>query len=70
MISASTAFVQKVNNGDVPLMRMQLISQNRQPIWIEDGQFWGSGISFSEATSQDGAFSVDSAFLLRILTEV
>ena len=63
MISASTAFVQKVNNGDVPLMRMQLISQNRQPIWIEDGQFWGSGISFSEATSQDGAFSVGDAVI-------
>ena len=63
MISASTAFMQKVNNGDVPLMRMQLISQNRQPIWIEDGQFWGSGISFSEATSQDGAFSVGDAVI-------
>ena len=63
MISASAAFVQKVNNGDVPLMRMQLISQNRQPIWIEDGQFWGSGISFSEATSQDGAFSVGDAVI-------
>lgn len=63
MISASTAFVQKVNNGDVPLMRMQLISQNRQPIWIEDGQFWGSGIGFSEATSQDGAFSVGDAVI-------
>ena len=63
MISASTAFMQKVNNGDMPLMRMQLISQNRQPIWIEDGQFWGSGISFSEATSQDGAFSVGDAVI-------
>ena len=59
----STAFMQKINNGDIPLMRMQLIESSGRTTWIEDGQFWGSGISFSEATSQDGEFSVGSAII-------
>lgn len=63
MISASTAFMQKVNNGDIPLVRMQLTTSSGRTIWLEDGQFWGSGISFSEATSQDGAFSVGDAVI-------
>lgn len=63
MISASTAFVQKVNNGEVPLMRMQLTTSSGRTIWLEDGQFWGSSVSFSEATSQDGAFSVGDAII-------
>lgn len=63
MISASTAFMQKVNNGDIPLVRMQLVTSGGRTIWLEDGQFWGSSISFSEATSQDGAFSVGDAII-------
>ena len=63
MISASTAFMQKVNNGDIPLVRMQLVTSSGRTIWLEDGQFWGSSISFSEATSQDGAFSVGDAII-------
>ena len=63
MISASTAFVQKVNNGDIPLVRMQLTTASGTSIWLEDGDFWGSSISFSEATSQDGAFSVGDAVI-------
>jgi hypothetical protein len=61
MISCSAAYKAKINNGDVPLMRMQLISANGRTIWLEDGQFWGNSISFSHATSQDGAFTVGSA---------
>lgn len=63
MISASTAFMQKVNNGDVPFVRMQLTTTSGRTIWIEDGQFWGDSISFSEATSEDGAFTVGSAII-------
>ena len=63
MISASTAFMQKVNNGDVPFVRMQLTTASGRTIWIEDGQFWGDSISFSEATSEDGAFTVGSAII-------
>ena len=63
MISCSEAYKAKINNGDVPLMRMQLISANGRTIWLEDGQFWGNSISFSHATSQDGAFTVGSAII-------
>jgi len=63
MISCSAAYKAKINNGDVPLMRMQLISANGRTIWLEDGQFWGNSISFSDATSQDGAFTVGSAII-------
>ena len=63
MINASTAFMQKVNNGDIPLMRMQLTTSSGRTIWLEDGQFWGSSVSFTEATSQDGAFSVGDAVI-------
>ena len=63
MISASTAYMQKVNNGEVPLMRMQLTTSSGRTIWLEDGQFWGSSVSFSEATSQDGAFTVGDAVI-------
>ena len=63
MISCSEAYKAKINNGDVPLVRMQLISANGRTIWLEDGQFWGNSISFSHATSQDGAFTVGSAII-------
>lgn len=59
----STAFMQKINDGDIPLVRMQLVTADGRTIWLEDGQFWGSGISFSEATSQDGEFCVGSAII-------
>ena len=59
----STAFMQKINNGDIPLMRMQLVTSSGRTIWLEDGQFWGNSISFSHATSQDGAFTVGSAVI-------
>lgn len=59
----STAFMQKINNGDIPLVRMQLVTASGQTKWLEDGQIWGSGFSFSEATSQDGEFSVGSAII-------
>lgn len=63
MISASTAFVQKVNNGEIPLMRMQLTTASGRTMWLEDGQFWGQSVSFNEATSQDNAFSVGDAVI-------
>ena len=63
MISCSEAYKAKINNGDVPLVRMQLISANGRTIWLEDGQFWGNSVSFSDATSQDGAFTVGSAII-------
>ena len=63
MISASTAFMQKVNNGDIPFARMQLTTSSGRTIWLEDGQFWASSVSFNEATSQDGAFSVGDAVI-------
>lgn len=63
MISASTAFMQKVNNGDVPFVRMQLTTASGRTILIEDGDFWADSIFFSEATSDDGAFTVGSAII-------
>ena len=63
MISCSEAYKAKINNGEVPLMRMQLTTQSGRTIWLEDGQFWGSGVSFNEATSQDGAFTVGDAVI-------
>lgn len=64
MITApSTEFVQKINNGDVPFLRMQFVPASGNPFWIEDGDFWGNSVSFSEAVSQDGDFSVGSAVI-------
>ena len=63
MISCSEAYKAKINNGEMPLVRMQLISANGRTIWLEDGQFWGNSISFNDATSQDGAFTVGCAII-------
>jgi len=63
MITASTAFMQKVNNGETPSIRMQFISAVGQSFWIEDDRFWADSISFSEATSNDGSFDVGSAII-------
>lgn len=63
MISCSEAFKAKINNGEVPLMRMQLTTSSGRTIWLEDGQFWGSSVSFNEAASQDGAFTVGDAVI-------
>lgn len=63
MISASTAFMQKVNNGEIPYVRMRLTTSTGREIWIEDGDFWADSISFSEATSDDGAFTIGSAVI-------
>lgn len=63
MISCSEAFKAKINNGDIPLVRMQLVTSGGQTFTIEDGMFWGNSVSFSHATSQDGAFTVGSAVI-------
>lgn len=63
MISASAEYLAKINNGEIPLMRMQLTTASGRVIWLEDGQFWGSGVSFSNAVCQDGAFTVGSAVI-------
>lgn len=63
MISCSDAFKANINNGEIPLVRMQLISANGRTIWLEDGQIWSNSISFNDATSQDGAFTVGSAII-------
>lgn len=63
MINCSDAFKAKINNGDIPFVRMQLITASGRTFTIEDGMFWGNSISFSHATSQDGAFTVGSAVI-------
>lgn len=64
MINApSTAFIDRINNGDVPFVRMQLTTSRGRVIWIENGDFWADSISFSEAVSADGAFTVGSAVI-------
>ena len=63
MISCSEAFKAKINNGDIPLVRMQIITASGRTAWIEDGQFWGNSISFANAVSQDGAFTVGDAII-------
>lgn len=63
MISCSSAFLAKINNGEIPFTRMQLTTSAGRVIWLEDGQFWSNGISFSDATSSDGVFTVGSAVI-------
>lgn len=63
MITASSAFMEKVNNGETPYIRMQLVPAVGNPIWIEDGQFWGNSFTFSEAVSNDGSFEVGGAII-------
>ena len=64
MISTvSQAFKDKLNNGEVPSIRMQFIPATGQAFWLSDGDFWSGGISFSEATSNQGEFSVGAAVI-------
>lgn len=64
MITASAAFMEKVNNGETPYVSMQLVrADGSPPVLIEDGQFWGSGISFTEAVSNEGAFEFGGAII-------
>ena len=63
MISVSTAFMNKVNNGEVPKYKMQLLEQNGTTHWIADDQFWSNGISFSAGTSGNGIFEVGAAVI-------
>ena len=62
-IPVSSDFMAKVNNGETPYVRMQFIPAVGNPFWIEDGQFWGNTINFSEATSNEGAFEVGGAVI-------
>lgn len=59
----STAFLEKINNGDIPLVSMQLTTSGGTTYTISDGQFWENSISFSESTSQNGVFSVGDAVI-------
>ena len=59
----SADFMAKVNNGETPYVRMQFIPVDGEPFWIEDGDFWGNSVSFSEAVSQEGAFEVGGAVI-------
>lgn len=61
--TASQAFMAKVNNGEIPSIRMQFVTAEGTSYWINDGQFWADSISFSEATSQNGEFTVGSAVI-------
>ena len=63
MISVSTAFMQKINNGEIPSIRMQMVTADSRTIWFENSQLWSESVSFSEATTQDGTFSVGSAVI-------
>ena len=63
MISASNDFMAKVNNGDAPSFRMKLLTASGTEYWIEDNQFWSSGISFTDGTSANGSFDVGSAII-------
>lgn len=63
MITCSAAFKAKINNGDIPFVRMQLVTSAGRTIWIEEGQFWGNSVSFSHATSQEGVFTIGSAVI-------
>lgn len=63
MISATTPFMDKVNNGDVPMYRMRLLTADGTIRWIEEGQFWEGGISFSAGTSSNGSFDIGAAVI-------
>ena len=59
----SSDFMAKVNNGETPYVRMQLVTAAGREIWIEDGDFWGNSVSFTEAVSNEGAFEVGGAVI-------
>lgn len=61
--TASQAFMAKVNNGEIPSIRMQFVPASGTAFWLDDGDFWADSISFSEATSQSGEFSVGAAVI-------
>lgn len=61
--TASQAFMAKVNNGETPSIRMQFVPASGTAFWLDDGDFWADSISFSEATSQSGEFSVGAAVI-------
>lgn len=63
MITASQAFMNKVANGEAPSMRMQFIPASGDPFYLSDGDFWAESISFNEATSQSGTFTVGAAVI-------
>ena len=63
MITASQAFMNKVASGEVPSMRMQFIPASGEPFYLSDGDFWAESISFNEATSQSGTFTVGAAVI-------
>ena len=63
MINASAAYMEKVNNGETPSIRMQFIPAVGQSFWLEDDRFWSDSVSFSEATSSDGSFDVGGAII-------
>jgi hypothetical protein len=63
MITASAAFMEKVNNGEIPFIRMQLVQADNTSIWLEDERFWADSVTFTEATSQEDAFTVGSAII-------
>jgi len=63
MITASQAFMNKVASGEVPSMRMQFIPATGDPFYLSDGDFWADSISFNEATSQSGEFTVGAAVI-------
>ena len=59
----SADFMAKVNNGETPYVRMQLVTASGREIWIEYGDCWGNSITFSEAVSDEGAFNVGGAVI-------
>ena len=59
----SAVFMAKVNNGETPFVRMQLVTAAGSEYLIDDGDFWGSSISFSEAVSNEGAFEIGGAVI-------
>lgn len=63
MISASSAFLAKVNDGSIPRIRVLLTLADNSTMWIENTDIWANSVSFQEATSSDSSFDVGSAII-------
>ena len=65
MISVSSSFIEKVNSGEIPKIRMLMTLEDSsvEPEWIDDDLIWADSISFSESVSQSGTFEVGAAII-------
>lgn len=64
MITAPPLFRDKILNGEVPSLKLYITyADASSETEIPNNLIWGNGVSFSEATSEESAFTVGSAII-------